>query len=254
MQADVASCLSRLPLHRFASPASFYPLAGRLVPWFAVAALLLTLVALAIGLFVAPASGQLGDAYRMVFVHVPAASMSLVLYLVMAGYATLALALKARLPATMMTALAPTGAMFTVVALWTGPLWNKPTLGAWWLRDPALTVELVLLSLYLGFLALRSAMGNPRRADRACAVLVLVGALNLPMIYFSVHWWNTLHSGAAASLIGAPGMARTMLAAMLVMALAFWMYAFAVVLARARRLMLERDADPRWIEQGAEHP
>ena len=242
MPDRIAALLSRWPLRRLPSPATFYSLVGRMVPWFAVGALLLTGVALGMVLVVAPVDAVLGDAYRIVFVHVPAAWMSLFLYLLMAAYAVLALALNARLPAVMMTALAPTGAMFTFVALWTGSLWGRPTWDAWWAWDARLACEVILFLLYLGLLALRAFIADAQRADRACAVLVLVGALNLPIIYFSVQWWSTLHQGAAATLIAAPSMAGTMLAGMVVMALAFWMYANAVVLVRARSLMLEREA------------
>ena len=249
MHINTALPLAHARLLRLASPACFYPLAGRLVPWFATAALLLTLVALAIGLWIAPTHGQLGDAYRVGFVHVPAAWMSLILYLVMAGYAALALALNAGLPAMMMTALAPTGTMFTFVALWTGSPWGAPTRGSSWVWDAPRTCERILFFLYVGFLALRSVIDDPQRADRACAVLVLIGVLNIPIIYFSVRWWSALHRGASASLSGSPTVASTVLAGMLVLALAFWMYAFAVVLARVRCLMIERDADSNWIAQ-----
>jgi heme exporter protein C len=149
-----------------------------------------------------------------------------------------------------MRALAPTGAMFTLIALWSGSLWGKPTWGTWWVWDARLTSELILLFLYIGFLSLGSAIDDARRGDRACAVLVLVGVVNIPIIYFSVRWWNTLHQGASVSLTSAPTMARTMLLGMLVMALAFWMYAIAVVLTRVRCVMLEREADRGWTLQG----
>jgi heme exporter protein C len=152
----------------------------------------------------------------------------------------------------MMTALAPTGAMFTFIALATGSLWGRPIWGTWWVWDARLTSELILLFVYLGFLALRSAIDDPRRADRACAVLVLVGVINIPNIYFSVRWWNTLHQGASAGLLGSPALPATVFAGMLVAALAFCMYATAVVLARVRCLMLERDTVPLWIAQGDE--
>jgi heme exporter protein C len=171
------------------------------------------------------------------------------LYLVMAFYAALSLALNARLPAMMMTALAPTGALFTFLALWSGALWGKPTWGTWWVWDARLTSELILLFLYIGFLSLRAAIDDERRADRASAVLVLVGVINIPIIYFSVKWWNTLHQGASVSLTAAPTMARTMLAGMLVMALAFWMYSIAVALARVRCIMLEREAGNGWVDR-----
>lgn len=231
---------SRWPLYRLASAAaaSFDPLAGRLVPWFAMSALLFAGAALAVGLWFRPPQARLGDEYYVLFVHLPAAWISLLLYLVMAGYAALALLLRHPLPALLMTALAPTGAMFAMVTLWTR------SLSAW---DARLACDVILLLLYLGLLAIRSAIEDPGRADRACAVLVLVGALNIPIIYFSAYWWNSLHHGAAASLLGSPAIVGTMLAGVLLMALAFWMYAIAVVLARARCLMLERSADPDCI-------
>jgi heme exporter protein C len=247
--APSATSRTRLSIYHFASPARFDPLAARLIPWFAAAALLLTLVGLVIGLLIAPTDAQQGDAYRIIFVHVPAAWMSMFLYLVMAGYAVLALALNARLPAMMMSALAPTGALFTFIALWTGALWGKPTWGTWWVWDARLTSELILLFLYMGFSVLHAAIDEPRRADRACAVLVLVGVVNIPIIYFSVRWWSTLHQGASVSMTSAPTMARTMLLGMLVMALAFWMYSVAVVLARARCVLREREADRGWAWQ-----
>ena len=250
MSATARSFFKRLPLYHFASPAHFYPLAGRMIPWFATLALVLTLVGLVIGLFIAPTDAQQSEAYRIIFVHVPAAWMSMFLYLLMAFYAALTLSLNARLPAMMMSALAPTGAMFTFIALWTGSLWGKPTWGTYWVWDARLTSELILLFLYIGFLSLRSAFDDPRRADRACAVLALVGVVNIPIIYFSVSWWNTLHQGASVSLTSSPTMARTMLTGMLVMALAFWMYSIAVVLARVRCLMLEREADRNWVIKG----
>lgn len=237
MHARPDSFAWRLRLYRLAKSAvaSFDPLASRLVPWFAIAALLLAGAALALGMWFAPPQARLGDEYYVLFVHLPAAWISLLLYLVMAGYAALALLLRHPLPALLMTALAPTGAMFTMVTLWTR------SLSPW---DARLACDVVLLLLYLVLLAIRSAIRQPRRADRACAVLVLVGALNIPIIYFSAYWWNSLHHGAAVSLLGSPAIVGTMLAGVLLMALAFWMYAIAVVLARARCLMLERGADP----------
>jgi heme exporter protein C len=247
IDTDGAPLLKLALLDRVASPARFYPLAGRLVPWFASAALLLTLVALAIGLTRVPATGQLSDASRIVFIHVPAAWMSLLIFVAMAGCAALALA-NIRLPALLMVALAPTGAMFTVVALWTGLVWGKPTWGAWWVWDARLTCELILFFFYVGFLALQSSVDDRRRADRFSAVVVLIGVLNIPTVYLSLSWWNASpHQGVAASLIGLPKMAPGMLAAMLVMTAAFWMYANAVVLARVRCLMLDSRADPRSV-------
>ncbi len=146
-----------------------------------------------------------------------------------------------RLSALMARALAPTGALFTVIALWTGAVWGKPTWGTWWVWDARLTSELILLFLYLGYLALVSAIDDPRRADRAGAILLLAGVVNIPIIYFSVQWWNTLHQGASVSLTAAPAMAHTMLAGMLLMAGACWAYSVAVALARVRCLIDERE-------------
>jgi heme exporter protein C len=175
--------------------------------------------------------------------------MSMFIYLVMAGWAAVGLVFNARLAATMARALAPTGALMTLLALWTGALWGRPTWGTWWVWDARLTSELMLLFLYLGFLALHGAIEDPRRADRAAALLALVGVVNVPIIYFSVIWWNTLHQGASVSLTRAPSMAKTMLAGMLVMALAFWMYTIAVTLWRARLLVLAREAHAPWAQQ-----
>jgi heme exporter protein C len=170
------------------------------------------------------------------------------LYLVMAGWAGLGLALNTRLSGMMASAIAPTGAMFTFVALWTGALWGKPTWGTWWVWDARLTSELILLFLYLGFIALKASIDDPARADRAGAILALVGAVNVPIIYFSVQWWNTLHQGASVSLTRAPSMAMTMLTGMLLMALAAWMYAIAVSLARLRGIIQERERHAQWLQ------
>jgi heme exporter protein C len=235
-----------LNLYRYASPATFHPLAGRLVPWFAALAAALAAVGLYISFFVAPTDFQQGEGYRIIFIHVPAAWMSMFIYIVMAFWSAIGLAWNTRLSFVMARALAPTGAMFTFLALWTGALWGKPMWGAWWVWDARLTSELILLFLYVGYMALQAAIDDPRRADRAGALLNLVGVINVPIIYFSVKWWNTLHQGASVSLTRAPSMAQTMLWGMLVMALAAWMYTIAVALARARTLILERERQAEW--------
>ena len=233
-------------LYRYASPATFYPLAGRLVPWFAGLGSVLAAVGLYIGFFVAPTDFQQGEGYRIIFIHVPAAWMSMFIYVVMAFWSAIGLAFNTRLSFILARSLAPTGAMFTFVALWTGAFWGKPMWGAWWVWDARLTSELILLFLYVGVMALQAAIDDPRRADRAGALLNLVGVINVPIIYFSVKWWNTLHQGASVSLTRAPSMAETMLWGMLVMALAAWMYTLAVALARARTLVLERERRTDW--------
>jgi heme exporter protein C len=235
-----------LNLYYFASPATFYPLAGKLVPWFALLAAALCAVGLYISFFVAPTDFQQGEGYRIIFIHVPAACMSMFIYVVMAFWSAIGLAWNTRLSFVMARALAPTGAMFTFVALWTGAFWGKPMWGAWWVWDARLTSELILLFLYVGYMALQAAIDDPRRADRAGALLNLVGVINIPIIYFSVKWWNTLHQGSSVNLTRAPSMATIMLWGMLIMALAAWMYSIAVSLARARTLILERERQTEW--------
>jgi heme exporter protein C len=237
---------------KYASPQTFFPLAGKLIPVFAVIGTLLSIIGLYIGFFVAPTDHQQGEAYRIIFLHVPAAWMSMVIYLALAFWAGIGLVLNTRLSSMMATALAPTGAIFTVITLWTGALWGKPTWGAWWVWDARLTSELILLFLYIGFMALQASIDDRRRADKAGAVLALVGVVNIPVIYFSVKWWNTLHQGASVSLTKAPSMATTMLVGMLVMALAFWAYSIAVALARVRCIILERERHSDWIKQYGE--
>ncbi|MCX7152753.1 MAG: heme ABC transporter permease CcmC [Proteobacteria bacterium] len=192
---------------------------------------------------------QQGDAYRIIYIHVAAAWMSMFLYLVMAGWAAVGLVLNTRLSSMMATALAPTGAMFTFVALWTGALWGKPTWGAWWVWDARLTSELILLFLYFGFMALQAAIDDPRRADRAGAILALVGVINVPIIYYSVQWWNTLHQGSSISMKSAPSMAMIMFVGMILMALSFWMYAIAMALVRVRAIILERERNTDWVAE-----
>ena len=235
----------------FAAPSRFYGLAGALIPWCWAAFAGLAAAGLYIGFFVAPTDATQGESYRIIFIHVPAAWMSMLLYLVMAFWAAIGWAFNARLASMTARAIAPTGAMFTFLALWTGALWGKPTWGTWWVWDARLTSELILLFLYAGFLSLVSAIDDPRRADRAGALLAIVGSINVPIIYFSVKWWNTLHQGATISVSAAPKMASTMLTAMLLMTLAFWAYAFAVVFTRTRAIVLERDRHASWTRESA---
>lgn len=228
-----------------ASPKVFYSFAGRLIPWFAALAVIFAVAGLWLGFFVAPTDHQQGEVYRIIFLHVPAAWMSMFIYLVAALHAGLGLIYGTRLSPLMARALAPTGAIFTVIALWTGAAWGKPTWGTWWVWDARLTSELILLFLYLGYIGLVSAIEEPRRADGAGAILLLAGVVNVPIIYFSVQWWSTLHQGATIRFDAAPSMTHTMLAGMLLMALACWAYSIAVALARVRCLIVERAAMER---------
>lgn len=231
----------------FASPMRFYRLTGYLLPWLWLGAVGLTIAGLYVGFFVAPTDATQGDAYRIIFIHVPAAWMSMVLYLVMAFWAVIGWAFKARLASMVARSVAPTGAMFTFLALWTGALWGRPTWGTYWVWDARLTTELILLFLYLGYIALVNAIDDVKRADNAGALLALVGSVNVPIIYFSVKWWNTLHQGATVSAIAAPKMAATMFTAMMLMTFAFWLYAFAVVFMRTRAMVLERERETEWV-------
>ena len=238
---------------KYSSPQAFYPLAGRMIPWCAAAAIVLIVVGLYLGFFVAPTDFQQGEAYRIIFVHVPAAWMSMFLYVVMAAWAGVGLGLNARLSFMMAQAIAPTGAMFTFLALLTGAMWGKPTWGAWWVWDARLTSEFILLFQYAGVMLLRTSIDDLRRADRASAVFALVGVVNVPIIYFSVRWWNTLHQGASVSMTAGSKMAATMLTAMLLMTVGFWMYSFAVTLARMRCVMVEREQLPSWGKHTSIH-
>jgi len=236
---------------KYSSPQTFFPLAGRLALVFGALAVAACAVGLYLGFFVAPTDAQQGESYRIIFIHVPAAWMSMFLYVVMAFWAAIGLAFNTRLSGMMASAVAPTGALFTFIALWTGSLWGKPAWGTWWVWDARLTSELILLFLYFGFMALQAAIDDPRRADKAGALIALVGVINVPVIYFSVKWWNTLHQGASVSLTKSPTMAATMLTAMLVMIFGFWFYGIAAVLLRARCIMLERERGTEWAVQYA---
>jgi heme exporter protein C len=236
-----------LRLTTFAAPSRFYALAGACLPWLWAAAALFTVAGLWVGFAIAPTDFQQGEAYRIIFIHVPAAWMSMLIYLVMAFWAAWGWMLNARMASMYAQALAPTGALFTVLALWTGAAWGKPTWGTWWVWDARLTTEFILLLLYGGYIALTAAIDDARRAAHAGALLALVGAVNVPIIYMSVKWWNTLHQGSSISMTAAPTMARTMLLALALMTLAFWAYSFAVVFTRARAIVLEQEADSDWV-------
>src|SRR6185295_7276840 len=237
--------------YKYASPAAFYPLAGKLIPWFGIPAAILFVAGLYVGFFVAPVDFQQGDAYRIIFIHVPAAWMGMFLYVLMAGYAGIGWAFNARLASMMATSLSITGAMFTFLSLVTGSLWGKPTWGTWWAWDARITSTLILLFLYIGFISLQSSIDDARRADRAGAVLALVGVVNVPIIYFSVQWWNTLHQGATIRLLEKPKMTSPMLIAMLVMLAACWLYSVAAVLMRVRCIIAEREQNAAWVAEGA---
>ena len=233
-------------LFYLSSPSTFFHFAGRLAPWFFVLAAVLGAAGLYVGLVQAPTDAVQGEVYRVIFIHVAAAWMSMFIYFVMACYGAMSLTFNSRLSAMMARALAPTGAMFTFVALWTGSFWGRPTWGTYWVWDARITSELVLLFLYFGYIALANAFEDARRGDRASSLLAIVGVVNLPIIYFSVQWWNTLHQGSSVRLTGT-SMHAMMLTGMLLMAFSFWMYAIGAALTRVRSIILERERRTRWV-------
>lgn len=239
-------------MHKYVSPRNFYHLAGRLLPWLTALTAVLLLAGLYIGLFVAPPDYQQGETVRIMFIHVPAAWMSMFVYVLMAGAGAVALVWNIKLAEVFAGACAPIGASFTVLALITGSLWGKPMWGAWWVWDARLTSELILLFLYIGVMALQASIDDPRRAARAAAILALVGVVNIPIIHFSVEWWNTLHQPASVGKVGAPTIHASILIPLLTMALAFKAYFVTIVLLRMRPAILEREKHTTWVAETVE--
>ncbi|WP_139558768.1 heme ABC transporter permease [Methylotetracoccus oryzae] len=236
-------------LHKFASPKHFYRIAGKMIPWLAALTVLFMVAGLYFGLFVAPPDYQQGESYRIMFIHVPSAWMSLFVYVFMAVAAAIHLIWNIKLADVMASSSAVLGASFTFLALATGSLWGKPMWGAWWVWDARLTSELILLFLYLGYIALVSAIDDKRAAGRAGGVLILVGVVNIPIIHYSVEWWNTLHQGPTVTKFDKPSIHLSMLLPLLLMAAAFQFYFFTLVLMRARTEVLERERRSAWVEE-----
>jgi heme exporter protein C len=235
--------------HKLSSPKYFYKLSKHFAIWLGIACLLLMLSGLYLGLVVAPADYQQGESYRIIFIHVPAAWMSLFIYVVMAISAAIGLIWRIKLAEVIAISSAPIGASFTFLALATGSLWGKPMWGTWWVWDGRLTSELILLFLYLGVIALHNAVEDKRTAARAVAILAIVGVVNIPIIHYSVEWWNTLHQGPTITKLDAPSIHLSMLVPLLIMALAFKLYYAVVVLLRARCEVLERERNSRWVRE-----
>ncbi len=233
--------------HKLGSPPYFYRLAGRFLPWLYAIALLGGAIGLYGGLVVAPADYQQGDSFRIIYVHVPCAWMSLFVYAFMAVNGVIALVWRIKLSEVLAMASAPIGAAFTFITLVTGSIWGKPTWGTWWTWDARLTSELVLLFLYFGVIGLNSAIEDTRQAARAAAFLALVGVVNLPIVHYSVNWWNTLHQAQTVSLMGQSKMDARMLWPLLTMALATHVYFFASLLARSRTALLDLESGKEWV-------
>ncbi len=234
---------------KYASPMHFYLLANRLTPWFGWSAAVLFAVGLYGAFFYAPADYQQGESFRIIYIHVPSAWMSMFVYMVMAGAGAAGLIWKTKVSDAVARSCAPLGASFTFLALATGSLWGKPMWGTWWVWDARLTSELILLFLYLGYIALQSAIDDRRTAARAGAILALVGVVNIPIIHYSVIWWNTLHQGPTISKLDSPSIHIDMLIPLLVMAIAFNLYFAAMVLIRARMEIVEQEKNSKWVQE-----
>ena len=234
--------------HRFASPPWVYAFAARWTPWFGGAALLVMLWALYGGLILAPPDYQQKDAFRIVYIHAPSATLSMAVYATMALAAAVGLIWRMKVAHAVAAACAPIGAWFTVATLGTGMLWGKPMWGAYWVWDPRLTSELVLLFLYFGYMGLRAGIEDPQKADKASAMLAIVGVVNLPIIHYSVTWWNSLHQ-KPTRLLGEADMVWAMVWPLLLMFLAFFLFFAAVVLIRLRAELLRRERSASWIRE-----
>lgn len=236
-------------IHKLASPKYFYDISGKLIPWLGGLTSLTLLVGLYYGLIVAPPDYQQGESYRIMFIHVPSAWMSMFIYVLMAVWSAINLIWNIKLADVMAGSSAAIGASFTFLALVTGSLWGKPMWGAWWVWDARLTSELILLFLYLGYIALVAAIEDRRTAARAGGVLILVGVVNIPIIHYSVEWWNTLHQGPTVTKFDKPSIHLSMLIPLLVMAAAFKLYYLTVVLMRARAEVLDRESRSAWVRE-----
>jgi heme exporter protein C len=235
--------------YKLASPPHAYRLLGAIRPWLFWPAIAMLLVGVYGGLVLAPPDYQQKDAYRIMYVHVPSASLSLMVYVVMAVAAAIGVIWRIKLAHAVAAGCAPIGTWFTVLALATGSIWGKPMWGTWWEWDPRLTSELVLLFLYLGYMALRASFDDIQRADRASAILAIVGVVNVPIVKYSVVWWNSLHQGPSISLLGKPTIVGSMLWPLLLLTLAFVLYFGAVLCNRVRAEILLRERQPAWLTE-----
>jgi heme exporter protein C len=235
--------------HKMASPPWFYRISGKLIPWVGAICALLLLYGLYGALVLAPADYQQGDSFRIIYIHVPAAWMSLFIYVLMAVCGVITLVWRMKMAEVVLITSAPIGAAFTFLALVTGSLWGKPMWGTWWVWDGRLTSELILLFLYLGVIALHNAIEDRQTAAKAVAILAIVGVVNVPIIHYSVEWWSTLHQGPTITKLDKPSIHIDMLIPLLVMALAFKLYYVVAMLMRARVELLERERNSKWAKE-----
>ncbi len=238
--------------HRFGSPPYFYRVATRLTPWFAWPAALLTLAGLIGGLVFAPPDYQQSDAFRIIYIHAPSAWISLMAYSYMAIAAAVGLIWRIKVAHAVAATCAPIGATFTAVSLFTGMIWGQPTWGTYWEWDPRIVFQLVLFFFFLGYIALRSAIDDISRADRTSAVLAIVGVVNVPIVHYSVIWWNSLHQPPSLALTSKPTMPPSMYMPLLLLFLGFTLYFYAVMLTRARAEVLRRERGGNWLRTALE--
>ncbi len=234
-------------IQRFSSSPHFYRISSKMLPWLAVIFTATLLYGVYGGLVLAPADYQQGDSFRIIYVHVPSAWMSMFIYMVMAFCAAVALIWKIKLANAVLISSAPIGAAFTFLALVTGSIWGKPMWGTWWVWDARLTAELILLFLYFGIMALYNAIEDKRTAAKAVAILVLVGVVNIPIIHYSVEWWATLHQGPTVTKFDKPSIHIDMLIPLLVMAISFKTYYFIALILRTQNELLRREANSKWV-------
>ncbi len=235
--------------HRLGSPPWFYRVSGKLIPWMTLLCAALFIYGLYGGLVLAPPDYQQGDSFRIIYIHVPAAILSMFVYVVMAVAGGISLIWRMKMADVVLISSAPIGAVFTVIALATGSLWGKPMWGTWWTWDARLTSELLLLFLYLGIIALHNAVEDRQSAARAVSVLALVGVVNIPIIHYSVVWWNTLHQGATIMRLDGPAIDESMRWPLFAMIGAFYLYYFVVLMLRARGEVLNRESRSRWVRE-----
>lgn len=234
-------------LYRLASPKQFYQLINRLIPWLIISCSVLFLIGLSYALWFSPPDYQQGHAVRIMYLHVPSAIMSVAIYSYMAFLAILTLVWRIKIAGMLMGLCAPIGAMMTFLALLTGSIWGKPMWGTWWVWDARLTSELILLFIYLGIIALKQSITPYQRSDKAVAIMVLVGVVDLPIIHYSVNWWNTLHQTSSFSLFAKPSIASSMLFPLLCMLSAFFCYFLLALALAAKTELLKRERKSNWV-------
>ncbi len=235
------------PLSRIISPKYCYQITGYLIPWLSIICAALMLYGVVGGLYFAPADYQQGDGFRIIYVHVPAAFLSLMIYTVIFVSSSIYLIWRVKLADIVAQRSAALGATYTIIALFSGSLWGKPMWGTWWIWDARLTSELILLFLYVGYMGLRSAILDTNRAAYAAAILAVVGMIDIPIIHFSVEWWATLHQGATLAKLAKPSIAEEMLYPLLAMIAAFTFFYITLLCIRVRLEILKREFKTQWV-------